>query len=73
MKSLPVLKTKGWLLDELRNTKNILEASNKELAERRKNEQVLVTQNDALKQQIVELQKVMKIYKKGLLYRGIKR
>ena len=73
IKSLPILKTKGWLLDELRRTKNCLEASDKELAARKKNEQTLATQNNELKQQIIELQKVLDIYKKGLLYRGIRK
>ena len=72
-KTLPILKTKGWLLDELRRTKNFLEASDKELAARKKNEQTLAIQNDELRQQIIELQKVLNIYKKGLLYRGIRK
>ena len=73
IKSLPVLKTKGWLLDELRRTKDLLEASNKELATGKKNEIRLMAQNDELKQQLIELQKVVVIYKKGLLYRGIRK
>ena len=73
IKSLPVLKTKGWLLDELRRTKDLLEASNKELATGKKNEIRLMAQNDELKQQLIELQKVVGIYKKGLLYRGIRK
>ena len=71
--SLPVLKTKGWLLDEIRRTRDLLEASDKELATRKEMEQALIAQNDELTQRLIELQKVVEIYKKGLLYRGIRK
>ena len=68
---LPILKTKGWLLDELRRTKEKLSQTYQENDRIKKDIRLLQSNSEELMTIVHAKEKEIELYKKGILYKVI--